>query len=294
MQNSKCAFVVVIGAPNAGKSTLVNAIVGEKVSIVSPKIQTTRRQIRGITEVGNTQLIFVDTPGFCNPNTPLEKVIVSNFKNSYRDCDIVLLVIDANSKFVTPSIKLLERLVDGSVIAVVINKVDIAKKESILKIASQLSKYDFVKEVFMISALKKDGVEDIKKFLVNASPNNPWFFKANTATDLPMTLRLAEITREKLFYHLDKELPYSVYVETEVFHEAEKKARIYQSIVVMKTSQKGIVLGKCGNMIKMVKHDAIEDMRRMLDKKIELKIFVKVKEKWTEKAIHLRNAGIID
>ncbi len=294
MQNSKCAFVAVIGAPNAGKSTLVNAIIGEKVSIVSPKIQTTRRQIRGTTEVGNTQLIFIDTPGFCNPNTPLEKVIVSNFKNSYRDCDIVLLIIDATSKNVTPSIKLLERLSNGAVIAVVINKVDIAEKKSILEIASQLSRYNFVKEVFMISALKKDGIDDIKKFLIDVAPNAPWFFEANTATDLPVTLRLAEITREKLFYHLDKELPYSVYVETEVFHETEKKARIYQSIVVMKASQKGIVLGKCGNMIKMIKHDAIEDMRKILNKKIELKIFVKVKEKWTEKAVHLRNAGIID
>ncbi|MBQ2177291.1 MAG: GTPase Era [Alphaproteobacteria bacterium] len=291
---TECAFVAIVGEPNAGKSTLVNSIVGKKVSIVSPKVQTTRRQVRGITEVGNTQLVFVDTPGFCKPNTSLEKAIEHNFKNSYQDADIILLVIDATSKSIEPSLKFLSKVPKETTISVVINKVDIAKKENILKIAKRISEYDFVAKTFMISASKLDGVQDIVQFLTNSARPSPWFFEPNTTTDLPMSQRLAEITREKLFSHLDKELPYSVYVETELVHETDKKAKIIQSIVVIKPSQKGIVLGKSGGMIRKLKYEAIKDMRNLLNKKIELKLFVKVKEKWVEKKVHLKNAGIID
>ncbi len=291
---TKCAFVAIVGEPNAGKSTLVNSIVGKKVSIVSPKVQTTRRQVRCITEVGNTQLVFVDTPGFCKPNTSLEKAIEHNFKNSYQDADIILLVIDATSKSIEPSLKFLSKVPKETTISVVINKVDIAKKENILKIAKRISEYDFVAKTFMISASKLDGVQDIVQFLTNSARPSPWFFEPNTMTDLPMSQRLAEITREKLFSHLDKELPYSVYVETELVHETDKKAKIIQSIVVIKPSQKGIVLGKSGGMIRKLKYEAIKDMRNLLNKKIELKLFVKVKEKWVEKKVHLKNAGIID
>lgn len=295
MENKKCAFVAVVGEPNAGKSTLVNSIVGEKVSIVSPKMQTTRRQIRGITELENTQIVFTDTPGFCKPNSPLEKVISSNFKNSYKDSDLILMVIDASSKSTMSSLNFIEKLKLTKIpFVVVINKVDIAKRENILKLADEISKYDFIRRVFMISALNSDGIEDIKVFLKDSAPQSPWLFEKDKPTDAPLKFRLSEITREKIFNHLDKELPYSIYVETEVFRESEKKAKIYQSIVVMKDSQKGIVLGKSGNMIKSIKDESIKDMRELLDKKIELKLFVKVKEKWTEKKAHLQNAGIID
>ena len=292
---TKSAFVAIVGEPNAGKSTLLNTIVGEKVSIVSPKIQTTRRQIRGIAEVSdNTQLVFIDTPGFCKPNTSLEKAIERNFKNSYQDADIVLLVIDATSQNIEPSLKFLSQFPEKTTISVVINKVDVAKKENILKIAKRISEYDCVAKTFMVSATRQDGVQDIVQFLINFAQPSPWFFDAHTLTDLPMSQRLAEITREKLFYHLEKELPYSIYVETELVHETEKKAKIIQSIVVMKSSQKGIVLGKSGSMIKTLKYEAIKDMQTLLNKKIELKLFVKVKEKWAEKKVHLKNAGIID
>ena len=292
---SKSAFVAVVGEPNAGKSTLVNSIVGEKVSIVSQKIQTTRRQIKGIVEIDESQIVFIDTPGFCKPNTPLEKVIASNFKNSYKDSDLILLVIDATSKNLASSFEFVKKISSTKIpFSVVINKVDVAKKESILKIATELSLYDFIKQIFMISALNQDGIQDIKSFLKNSAPEGPWFYEQNTPTDLPVKFRLSEITREKIFNHLNKELPYSIYVETESFHESEKKAKIYQSIVVMKESQKGIVLGKSGSMIKTIKDEAIADMKILLNKKIELKLFVKVKEKWTEKKAHLQNAGIID
>ena len=292
---NKCAFVAIVGEPNAGKSTLVNTLVGEKVSIVSPKIQTTRKQIRGITEIGETQIVFVDTPGFCLPNTPLEKAIETNFKNSYKDSDIILLVIDATKMNITPSLEFIEKVSNFKIpFAVAINKVDIAKKEDILRIAQKLSQYDFIEEVFMISAKTQDGISDLKAFLQDSALEGPWLYESKTSTDSPIKFRLSEITREKIFIHLDKELPYSIYVDTELFHETEKKAKIYQSIVVMKESQKGIVLGKSANMIKTIKGEAIEDMKTLLHKKIELKLFVKVKEKWTEKKAHLQNAGIID
>lgn len=292
--NTKSAFIAVVGEPNAGKSTLVNAIVGKKVSIVSPKIQTTRRQVRGIVAIDNTQLVFIDTPGFCRSNTSLEKVIECNFKNSYQDADIILLIIDATAQKTEQSFRFLSKLSRDSKIAIVINKVDIAKKENILKIAERISEYDYITKTFMISALTQDGMRDVVEFLVNSAQPNPWFFGADTVTDSPLHQRLAEITREKLFYHLDKELPYSIYVETELLHESEKKVKIVQSIVVIKPSQKGIVLGRSGSMIKKLKYEAINDMQTLLNKKIELKLFVKVKEKWTEKKVHLRNAGIID
>ena len=292
----KCSFVAVVGEPNSGKSTLVNLLVGEKVSIVSNKIQTTRRQIKGITEIDEAQIVFLDTPGFCKSRTPLEQAILSNFRHSYKDADVILLIIDATSKYVQNSLNFLWKLQKQSerTIAVVINKTDIAKKENILQIASQVSQYKYVQEVFMISALKNDGIEPIRDFLKKTAPEGPWLYEEKRKTDLDIKSRLSEITREKIFLNLNKELPYSIYVETESFRNAEKKARINQVIVVMKESQKGIVLGKNADMIKRIKEQAIKDMGDLLKKKIELKIFVKVKEKWTEKRTHLQNAGIID
>lgn len=294
--NKKCIFVSIVGEPNAGKSTLLNILINKKVSIVSPKIQTTRRQIRGITEINDTQIVFTDTPGFFHKSSsPLEKVIYSNFKNSYKDSDLIILVIDSTSKNIENSIKFVERLeVSRIPLVVIINKVDIAKKESILKIAETLSCYDFIKQIFMISALKSDGIDDVKNFILSQAYESPWFYPENTFSDAPLEFQLSEITREKIFYNLEKELPYNIYVETESVHHTEKKAKIFQSIVVMKDSQKGIVLGKCGNMIKKIKYESINDMKNLLNKKIELTLFVKVKEKWTEKKAHLQNAGIID
>lgn len=293
--NSRCSFVAVVGEPNAGKSTLVNTIVGEKISIVSSKIQTTRRQVKGIVEIDGAQIVFIDTPGFCKANSPLEKALIANFKHSYKDVDVVLLVIDATSRNHNNSLTFIEKFRDSDQLcAVAINKTDIAKKEQIIELAAALAKHEFIQEIFMISALKDDGIQPIKEFLKNTAPEGPWHYGEDQVTDIGLNLRLAEITREKIFRMLEKELPYSIYVETEVFRDAEKKARISQAIVVLKDSQKGIVLGKGGDMIKAIKDAAIEDMKRLLGKKIELKLFVKVKEKWPEKKAHLQNAGILD
>jgi GTP-binding protein Era len=293
--NSKCSFVTVIGEPNAGKSTLINKIVGEKISIVSNKVQTTRRPVRGIVNLGMTQIVFVDTPGFCRAGTPLEKVIFSNFKASYKSADMTLLVIDAASKTNRQALSFIENQKrDESKFSVVINKIDAVKKATLLPLADKMMKYDFVGQVFMISALNGDGIEELKIFLRDSAPDGHWLYEQNQSTDLSLKIKLSEITREKLFNKLDKELPYSLYVETELLREFDTKTEVCQAIVVIKNSQKGIILGKNGRMIKGIREEATFEMKKLLHKKIELKLFVKVREKWPEKKEHLQNAGIID
>lgn len=296
---TKCGFVAVVGEPNSGKSTFINLIVGEKVSIVSHKCQTTRRQVRGIAQYDDcdTQVVFVDTPGFFKAKTSLEKALISNFKHAYKDADIILVMIDASRErhlaYTYSFVEKLENRIHQKVV-IAINKVDLANKESILKIANNLSKYTFIEHIFMISASKDIGMIEVKDYLKNNMPQGPYLYDPESKTDMDMVFRLSEITREKIYRILSAELPYSIYIETEMFRETEKKARICQSIVVMKDSQKGIVLGHKGERIKDIKEKAIEDMKEVLQKKVELKLFVKVKENWTEKRTHLQNANIID
>ncbi len=294
---TKCGFVAIVGEPNAGKSTLVNIMVGEKISIVSHKCQTTRRQVKGIAHYENTQVIFIDTPGFFKAKTNLEKALISNFKHAYKDADIILIMIDAcqekNLQYTYSFIEKLENR-ENQKIAVVINKVDIAHKKNILKIAEKLSHHTFIEHIFMISATKSIGIPEIKNYLRDNLSSSHFLYETDKTTDMNMSFRLSEITREKVYMLLSAELPYNIYIETEMFKETEKKARIYQSIVVLKTSQKGIVLGHKGSKIKEIKEKAIEDMKMLLRKKVELKLFVKVKEDWTNKRTHLQNASIID
>ncbi|MDR0552926.1 MAG: GTPase Era [Holosporales bacterium] len=298
MNNSKCGFVAIVGEPNSGKSTLVNAIVGEKISIVSPKAQTTRRQIRGIAQYEDEQIIFVDTPGFFRARTSLEKVLVRNFRHSYEDSDIILVMVDATSSFLSMTFSFIEKLESIEVeskqkIIVAINKVDKAKKDNILKIAKKLSDYKFINEVFMISALNNDGVQSVVNYLKNNIPDGPFLYETDRKTDMDMVFRLAEITRENVYKILSEELPYSIYIETELFKETDKKVRIFQAIVVMRDSQKGIVIGAKGERIKRIKDLSIRDMKELLNKKVELRLFVKVKEKWADSKTHLQNAGIL-
>ncbi|GHT88383.1 GTPase Era [Alphaproteobacteria bacterium] len=292
----KCCLVAIIGEPNAGKSTLTNLMVGEKISIVSNKVQTTRRLIKGISVIDETQIVFIDSPGFGKANSSLEKALRKNFRCSYNDADVVLMIIDASARNYSASIDFIQKFRKNpkQIFAVAINKVDIANKENLLKIADILSKYSDIKEIFMISALKNDGVDSLRQFICCCAHVGNWIFPGGVVTDLNMQLRLADITREKLFGALVKELPYCIYVETELVKYSLKKATIYQAIVVMKNSQKGIIIGKDALMIKRIKFFAIKDMALLLDKKIDLKIFVKVKEKWPDKTSHLLNAGIVD
>lgn len=294
MMNEKCVFVSLVGEPNAGKSTLLNTIIGEKISIVSPKIQTTRTLIRGIAEFDESQIVFIDTPGFCLPHSSLEKILMRNLRQSYKESDIILIMIDASLKNFRRSYSFIERFkASDRLVAIVLNKIDLIPKEKLLQIAQQLSVYDFVHQVFMISAIKNDGVGSIIKFLKENSQPNSWLYNKGQKTDVQMSFRLAEITREKIYQMLNQELPYNIYIETESLKESEKKVKIYQSIVVNKDSQKGIVLGNSGSMIKLIKILAISDMIKILHKKVELKLFVKVKKRWTERKDQLLNANLI-
>ncbi len=295
---SKCGFVAIVGEPNSGKSTLLNAIVGEKVSIVSSKCQTTRYQVKGITQYddAHAQIVFIDTPGFFKAKTSLERMLVSNFKYAYKGADIILLMIDPLRRNLDYTFAFIEKLGrnQNQKLIIAINKIDVATKKTLLDIAEKLSKYDFIDYVFMISAKTNDGIGDIIEYLKNNVPEGPYMYEIGVKTDLDIRYRLAEITREKLYNVLSKELPYKLYVETEFFSESEKKARIFQSIIVSKESHKGIVLGHNGERIKYIKDMAILDMRSVLGKKVELKLFVKVKEDWTEKRSHLQSAGLIN
>lgn len=296
MALTKCGFIAIIGRPNAGKSTLLNFLVGEKISIVSPKVQTTRREVRGIIENNNSQLIFIDTPGICKSNTPLEKVLLSNFKKSYKDSDITLLLIDCLNKNVESDLKFLQnkKQIQNNFI-VAINKIDLMKdKTKLLPIIDKLKNYEFIKQIFLISSVTGDGIDPLKNYLSENVPESPWlYFNDHEVTDLDIKTRLSEITREKIYNNLNKELPYNIYVTTDKLHVTDKKFKILQTIVVMKDSQKGIVLGHKGSMIQKIKRETVNDIRSIFNKTVELNITVKVKEKWTEKKEHLINACII-
>ncbi len=296
MSNSRCGFISIIGRPNAGKSTLLNLLVGEKISIISPKVQTTRREIRGIVEYNNSQLIFIDTPGICKPTTHLEKQLLSNFKKSYKSSDIILLLIDCLDKNVESDLKFLQhkKQIQSNFI-VAINKIDLMRdKRQLLPIIDRLKEYDFIEQIFLISSVTGDGIKLMKSYLSEKVPEGPWlYFDNHNNTDLDINTRLSEITREKIYNNLNKELPYNIYVTTDRLHVTDKKFKILQTIVVMKDSQKGIVLGHKGDMIQQIKRETVNDIRNIFNKTVELNITVKVKQKWTEKKEQLINAGII-
>lgn len=296
MQNKKCGFVSIIGMPNAGKSTLLNFLVKEKISIVSPKVQTTRREVRGIIEHNDSQIIFVDTPGICRPNTPLEKVLLSNFKKSCKCSDITLLLIDCLDKNIESNLKFLQnkkQVQDNFIVA--INKIDLMKNKSqLLPIIDKIKDYNFINQIFLISATTGEGIDPVLLYLSENVPNGPWlYFEDHEVTDLDLKTRLSEITREKLYNNLDKELPYNIYVTTDRLHVTDKKFKVLQTIVVMKDSQKGIVLGHKGSMIRQIKHEVVNDIKNIFNKTVELNITVKVKEKWTQRKDQLINAGIL-
>ena len=296
MTIKRCGFVSIIGKPNAGKSTLLNLLVGEKISIVSSKVQTTRREVRGIIEYNNSQIIFVDTPGICKPNTPLEKTLLSNFKKSCKGADITLLLIDCLNKNIDSDLKFLkDKKQMHSNFIVAINKIDLIKdKKQLLPMIDKLKQYEFINQIFLISSVTGEGIEPMKTYLSENAPEGPFlYFEDHDSTDLELGIRLSEITREKLYNNLDQELPYNIYVTTDKLHVTNSKFRILQTIVVMKDSQKGIVLGHKGSMIQKIKREVVSDIRNIFNKTVELNITVKVKEKWTEKKEQLINAGII-
>ena len=293
MTSKKASFITLVGAPNAGKSTLLNALVQAKVSIVSSKVQTTRFRIRGIRCIEETQLVFVDTPGIFAPKHRLDEAMVKAAWSGVEDADIILLLVDA----VRGLTEEVQHIIDGlkgakRPVALVINKVDKVQKEKLLMLAEQLSSAMQFDEIFMVSALKKDGVEAIERYLISKSPDSIWFYPEDQLTDINERLFAAEITREKLFNRLHQELPYSLTVETEAWEESKKAVTIRQVVVVEREAHKKIILGKGGQAIKAVGEAARRSLAKALGVEVHLFLFVKVREKWKENPEHYRTMGL--
>lgn len=274
---TRCGFVAVVGEPNAGKSTFVNAAIGEKVSIVSSKQQTTRNQIRGILVQNNAQIIFTDTPGFFRPHTALEKSLIANFKNSYKDADIILIIFDVSKKNSNYTINFINKMKidDWQKVAVVLNKTDKIKKHYLFEIAKEFASCNNIDEIFMVSAKYNDGINDVVDYLAKNVPESDFMYECNKTTDQDIKFRLAEITREKLYNALFAELPYNIFVETDHIVETQTKATIFQTITVTKQSQKSIVIGKNGEMLQHIKNQAYKDIKKIMNKNITIKLFVK-------------------
>jgi GTP-binding protein Era len=280
---TRCGYVALIGAPNAGKSTLINALVGSKVAIVSPKVQTTRSRVLGIAIEGAAQVVLVDTPGIFKPKRRLDRAMVSAAWAGADDADEVVLLVDATQRGLSQETRdIVERLKLARRTAILaLNKIDAIPRERLLALASELNLAGDFSDTFMISALKGDGVGDLKRFLAGRVPEGPWLFPEDQASDMPMRLLAAEITREKLFLRLQQELPYSIAVETEAWEEQPGGGvRISQVIFVQRDGQKAIVLGEGGRMIKAIGIAARKELEEILEQKVHLALFVKVRENW--------------
>ncbi len=276
-------FVAVLGAPNAGKSTLVNRLVGAKVSIVSPKVQTTRSRIRGIFVVGQTQVILVDTPGIFKPSRRLDRAMVASAWTESEESDLRLLVVDAAKGIDKNTRVIVDSLVKAKQKTIlVLNKIDLVAKEALLPLIAALNETGIFTETFLISAEKGEHVEELKEYLIKRMPKGMWMFPDDQLSDLPNRLFAAEITREKLFMNLQQELPYTLAVETTRWEEKDSGIRIEQTIYVERTGQKAIVLGKGGSMIKKIGELARRDLTRLFERPVHLFLFVKVKENWSE------------
>ncbi len=286
-------FVAVLGAPNAGKSTLVNALVGSKVSIVTPKVQTTRSRIRGIFVEGETQVILVDTPGIFKPGRRFDRAMVASAWSESDDADLRLVLVDAQKGMDKNTTDILKRLTTEKKKSVlVLNKIDLVRKEKLLPLIADLNQSGIFSDTFMISAQKGERVDELKNYILSRMPEAPWMFPEDQLTDLPNRLFSAEITREKLFMHLQKELPYSVAVETTSFQERNSDIVIEQTVFVERTGQKAIILGKNGSMIKKIGAAARFEMTQIFEKKVHLFLFVKVKENWSEDPAQYGNWGL--
>jgi GTP-binding protein Era len=282
---TKCGYVAVVGAPNAGKSTLVNALVGTKVSIVSPKVQTTRFRVLGIAMVGETQVILVDTPGIFQPRKRLERAMVAAAWGGTTDAEVICLLVDAERGYDDDSRGIVARLKQAERKAVlVLNKVDLVKREILLGLAAELNAEGVFTDVFMVSALKQDGIADLMAHVAAQLPEGPWMFPEDQVSDLPQRLLAAEITREKAFRVLHQELPYSLTVDCERWEERDDgSVRIDQVIYIERESQKAIVVGKGGRQIKTIGANARTELEALLERRVHLFLFVKVKEDWAEK-----------
>jgi len=290
----RCGFIALLGAPNAGKSTLVNALVGSKVAIVTPKAQTTRALLRGIAIAGAAQLVFIDTPGIFTPRRRLDRAMVTAAWAGARDADLVGVLIDAQKGLDDEAEAILAQLADlPQQKILILNKVDLVAKESLLALAQAANARASFAATFMLSALTGDGVADLKDWLVRHVPEGPWHYPADEISDAPLRQWAAEITREQLYLKLHQELPYQSTVETERWEEREDgSVRIEQTIYVERESQRKIVLGKGGQTIKAIGAAARKAIAEAIEMPTHLFLFVKVRPHWGEDPERYRQMGL--
>jgi GTPase len=290
----RCGLVAVVGAPNAGKSTLVNALVGQKVAIVSPKAQTTRTRIMGIAIEGEAQILLLDTPGIFEPRRRLDRAMVAAAWGGAQDADLIALVIDAETGFSRRIEDMLDRLKDRREAKIlVLNKVDLVRKEDLLGLASQLGERLAFEDIFMVSAATGDGIPDLKRALAARVPEGPWHFPEDQVSDATDRMLAAEVTREQLYLQLHAELPYESAIETERYEERKDgSVAIHQQIFVGRDSQKAIVLGKGGTRIRAIGEAARAELAALLGRKVHLFLHVKVNPKWEEDRGLYREIGL--
>jgi GTP-binding protein Era len=291
---TRSGFVALIGAPNAGKSTLVNQLVGAKVSIVTHKVQTTRAVVRGIATHDNAQIVFVDTPGIFRPRRRLDTAMVTTAWGGAKDADVILVLIDSERGIKGDADALLDRLADVRQPKVlVLNKVDRIDREKLLDLTTQANARVDFERTFMLSALTGSGCSDLMDFLAKRLPEGPWYYPEDQISDLPMRQLAAEITREKLYLRLHQELPYSSHIETESWEEkADGSVRIQQVIYVERDSQKKIVLGNKGETIRSIGQASRAEISGILEQPVHLFLFVKVRENWGDDPERYREMGL--
>jgi GTP-binding protein Era len=292
---TRAGFVALIGAPNAGKSTLLNAVVGSKVSIVTHKVQTTRALVRGIVIHKRSQIIFVDTPGIFTPRRRLDRAMVTTAWGSAADADVIALLVDAKRGLTEEDRAILERLAGFPAErerVLILNKIDLVKRDTLLALTKEANEAVRFSRTFMVSARTGDGLADLLDDLAAGMPKSPFLYPEDQMTDLPLRFLAAEITREKLTLRLHDELPYRSTVETEKWTETKKGIRIDQTIYVERDTQRKIVLGKGGATIKAISMAAREEISKLLEKPVHLFLFVKVRENWSDDPERYREMGV--
>ncbi|WP_323020315.1 GTPase Era [Pararhodobacter sp.] len=293
---TRAGFVALIGEPNAGKSTLLNRMVGAKVSIVTHKVQTTRARIRGIALEGEAQIVFVDTPGLFRPRRRLDRAMVAAAWGGAADADIVVLLIEAHrglTEGVEAILASLRERAEGRRIALAINKIDKVKAEALLKLTQTMNEAFPFEKTFLISAERGHGAQDLKEWLAGALPEGPWLYPEDQIADLPMRMIAAEMTREKCTLRLHQELPYELTVETEAWEDREDgSTRIDQVIFVARDGHKGIVLGHKGETVKAIGQQARAEIAEFLGRKVHLFLTVRVRENWLNEAERYGEMGL--
>jgi GTP-binding protein Era len=291
---TRCGFIALIGAPNVGKSTLINALVGSKVAIVSHKVQTTRSLLRGIAIAGSSQLIFIDTPGIFAPKRRLDRAMVTNAWSGAHDADIVAVLIDARRGLDDEARAIFRQLAAiGQPKILLLNKIDLVEKPVLLQMAEEANELQPFAATFMVSALTGDGVADVEAWLAARVPEGPWHYPEDQVTDAPLRQLAVEITREKLYARLHQELPYQSTVETETWKELDDgSTRIEQTIYVERESQRKIVLGKGGRTIKSIGEQARREIADLIEAPVHLFLFVKVRERWGDDPDRYREMGL--